>query len=161
MKRDIIEIVASDTVPSVELILIAQGVPSNAALTEKIKNLADRAIATYSDIARPSGIIMPIGKSDFEDIYSGEGLNATETPLDSIVQGAETFCLFAVTVGAEVTNKITALFDICEFALAAMLDSAASEGTEMAAQLLGDHYIAYLKDGGMLDKLKCCVASNE
>jgi len=144
MKRSVISIGIDDTVPSVESVLTAQGVPVGASPDERIKRLAGDAVSIYRELAEPAGILAGISVSDFEDIYFGEGLNEDVTPLESIFKSAETLCLFAVTVGSKITNRIPDLFNQRDFALGSMLDSAASEGTENAAQWIEGYYVHYL-----------------
>ncbi len=130
------DISPADTVPSPDRILQAQGVPTASPDSARYTQMAQDAIARYRNLAAPRGICREISLEDFETVYQGEGANAVETPLDFIVPDADYLSLFAVTVGEPVTSQISTLFAEGDFALAVMLDAAASEGTELAADTL-------------------------
>lgn len=144
MNREVISIAVNDTVPSAQSILAAQGLPRGESPDERIRRLADSAVSTYLQLAKPAGILSGIGKAEFRDVYAGEGLNADETPLEPIFESADTLCLFAVTVGPEITDRISDLFNQRDFAPGSMLDSAASEGAENTAAWIEKFYSDYL-----------------
>lgn len=130
------DISPADTIPSPERVLQAQGVPTASTDATRFTGIVQNAISRYRELAAPRGICREISVGNFESIYQGEGANAEDTPLDSIAQNAEYLSLFAVTVGEPVTGEISALFAADDFAHAVMLDAAASEGTELAADAL-------------------------
>ncbi|MCP4583648.1 MAG: hypothetical protein GY839_18720 [candidate division Zixibacteria bacterium] len=149
--REIIDIPLDATLPPVDAVLKGQGIPDGITPDKRIIDLARDAISLYKEFAKPRGVRIVISIADFESIYFGEGHNEPETPLYNIYTSSSDLALFAVTIGDDICAEITRLFDTNDFALGAMLDSAASEGTEMAAQLLEDHYRKYLKDDNRLD----------
>jgi hypothetical protein len=53
-------------------------------------------------------------------------------------------------VGQSVTGEIKELFDAHEFALGSMLDSAASAGTDKAADFVQSHYFNFLLEQGQI-----------
>ena len=130
------DIPPADTIPSPHRVLQAQGVPTSSIEVTRYREIAQDAISRYRQLAAPCGICRDISLNDFENVYQGEGANAEDTPLDSIVPDADYLSLFAVTVGEPVTSEISTLFAAGDFALAVMLDAAASEGTELAADAL-------------------------
>ncbi|MFH1893877.1 MAG: vitamin B12 dependent-methionine synthase activation domain-containing protein [Candidatus Zixiibacteriota bacterium] len=144
MKRTVVSIGVNETVPSAVSVLTAQGVPEGASTDKRVRRLADDSVSIYRQLAEPAGILAGISMSDCENIYVGESLNEDVTPLESIFKSADTLCLFAVTIGSKITNRISDLFNQREFALGSMLDSAASEGTENAAQWIENYYVDYL-----------------
>jgi cobalamin-dependent methionine synthase I len=91
---------------------------------------------------------MEIPKNDFESVFTGEGRNEIDSPIKLICQLANCLALFAVTVGKEVCSEISLCFNKNDFALGSMLDSAASEGTEMTAQAIEDIYRRHLIETG-------------
>jgi len=138
--RGIIEIPAEKVVPDQAGILEKQGVPTGDDTPPKIRELLDTALDTFSSAVSAKGIYSDVTSAEFADIYAGEGNNEAETPLEGIFPKAETLALFAVTVGEKVCTEIDGLFDSNEPALAYMLDAAASDGAEKAADYLEAYY---------------------
>ena len=122
--------------PSVAAVLKAQGIPPEAAGEKRLRDLAEQAIARFETLAAPAGLVMEVTGAEFQAVYHGEGENAARTPLDAIYPRADRLALFAVTIGEPIVREISHLFALNEFALGAMLDAAASEGTERAAARL-------------------------
>jgi len=151
--RKVISISVDDTMPSADAIFKSQGIPDNVKPKARIIDLAEEAISLYRKFSRPMGIVDEISKNEFEIVYSGEGENESETPLAEIYQMSSNLCLFAVTIGTEICKEISRLFSANDFALGAMLNSAASEGTEIAAQIVESHYHEYLNKNDRLNKM--------
>ncbi|MCD6161022.1 MAG: hypothetical protein J7K40_01235 [candidate division Zixibacteria bacterium] len=149
--RKTLDVKINDVTPSPVDVLKGQGIPEGASVDGRILRLAEDAIAVYKKLSEPAGILMEISKLDFENIYNGEGQNEPETPLDSIWQSADSFALFAITVGEKLSAEISRLFAVNEFAAGAMLDSAASYGAELAAETTENYYSGYLKTEGRLN----------
>lgn len=133
-----------ETTPPVEAVLAAQGIPNTASADDRIVDLAENAVSIYRRLAEPLGIIKGISIDDFGDVFRGEGHNEDGAPLGSIYESSETLAVFAVTIGHRICTEISGLFEAREFPLGSMLDSACSEGTEMAAQVLENSYRNYL-----------------
>ncbi len=143
--REIIEIDARRISPSVSAVLKCQGIPEGVVPDTKITRLAEEALSLFEEHASPMGILAEIARDDFRDVYSGEGKNAEETPLENIYNESDFMSLFAVTVGADVSILISRLFQENEFAQGSMLDSAASEGAEASARAVETFYENYLR----------------
>jgi len=92
----------------------------------KVSELLQRALEICKSLSEPRDVLEPISKSEFAMLYSGEGLNAPETPLGLIFPRAEHLFLFAFTMGAPISREIERLFQSHDFALASMLDTVAS-----------------------------------
>lgn len=146
--RKTMSIPIDDVIPSIGAVLKGQGVPERVNPEERMTRLVRSAVSIYRDMSNPVGLLMEISKGGFETVYDGEGRNEDETPLGNIYKSSDNLALFAVTIGENVCTKITRLFDTNDFALGSMLDSAASEGTEMAAQAVESYYRGYLMDMG-------------
>jgi len=131
--REIIEIPKNDVIPDADDVLKAQGIPPGKAPSGNIKALVERTMGLFSQSCEPAGIISEISIPEFEVVYQGQGLNEKETPLDEIFVKADSLCLFAVTLGQKVTQKIDELFKADDYALGSMLDSAASIGADKTA----------------------------
>lgn len=140
-----------EVTPSVETILKAQGISDNSTVDDRILRLAEKAISAYEKLAKPIGITMDISKSDFENVFIGEGNNENDAPLGSIYDSSEHLALFAVTIGNQICSEISALFEANDFAAGSMLDSAASEGAEKTAEALELSYRESLSEKGGYD----------
>jgi hypothetical protein len=138
--RKIIEIAAEQIRPDRETILETQGIPPGGMLAGELELLLEKAMEVFVQCSRPVSLISTLSASEFQAVYRGEGLNEKKTPLDDISGAADGLALFAVTVGETVTGQIKELFDAKEFALGSMLDSAASAGTEKAADFVQSHF---------------------
>ena len=147
--RKTVSIPIDKVIPSTNAVLKGQGIPDGFIVAERIDKLAQQSISIYKDLSQPAGILMEISKSDFETVYYGR--NEIETPVENIYQASDNLALFAVTIGEKVCREITRLFEMNEFALGSMLDSAASEGAEMASQVVELYYKEYLKDNNLFD----------
>ena len=134
--REKIKISINDIKLDKDEVLRTQGIPSNKEPRKDLAILLKKAIKNFFETAHPIGIISEISIPEFEIVYCGEGLNEDETPLDKIFKKADSLALFAVTVGEKVSKQIDELFKSNEFAMATMLDSTASNGTEKAADVL-------------------------
>jgi hypothetical protein len=137
---EVIDIPMERTIPAVEKILSGQGIPGIESADERTMKLARQAVKDYNAHSNPMGIIARITSSDFEIVYRGEGNNEPETPLDLIYPDAADLALFAVTLGETISAGIKMNFDQNDFAAGAMLDAAASEGAELAADFIESSY---------------------
>ncbi len=144
MMRKIYNIPIESTIPIIDAILIAQGIPHQSISNGRLLQLAQQAIAIYRQNAEPIGLLMEISKDDFEIIFNGDGQNKSDSPVKPIYNQADELALFAVTIGEEICSEIKRLFDENDFAIGSMLDSTASEGTEKVAQSLENIYRQHL-----------------
>ncbi len=151
--RKAISISTDDTIPSADAILKSQGIPEAVLPEKRIIDLAEDAISFYRKLAKPVGKLAEISKAKFEIVYRGEGENEKDTPLGEIFPLSTDLCLFGVTIGERICEGINSLFSKNDFALGAMLNSAASEGTEIAAQIAQSHYHEYLNRNNRLNKM--------
>jgi len=137
---EIFEIPTSKVVPSVADVLLEQGIQDLKSANERIRKIAETSIANYKKYSQPAGIAREISCGDFDIIYRGEGNNEAETPLDLIYPVSSGLVLFAVTLGEDISKKITSCFEKDEFAVGSMLDSAASAGAELIADYVESLY---------------------
>ena len=133
MIRKILEIPVAEVLPSRAAVVGGQGIPRWVTPDGRISRLAEDALALYRDHARPAGVIMEITGGEFGAVFQGRGSNEAESPVGPIYRASEHLALFAVTLGEPVCAEIARLFRENDFALGSMLDSAASEGAELAA----------------------------
>ena len=152
--RKIIDITPSQVTPTVESILVAQGLPKDTTPNQATLALAEQAISTYRNLAKPIGLIMSLSADEFQTIYVGQGDNHSQAPLADIYPSSDSLALFAVTIGQNICRAIATMFDNNDYAAAAMLDSAASEATELAANHVEQQFRQHLKQQGLMDSSK-------
>ena len=138
--KEVLRIAVEQTAPGINAVLEGQGIPQWKQPDERITRLAEEAVSIYRKLAAPVGMMMEISRDEFKTVFNGEGLNDDASPVAPIFQASDSLALFAVTIGEPVCKEISRLFRASDFALGSMLDSAASEGTEMTAQLLENLY---------------------
>ena len=135
--------------PSMESVLKAQGISDISTADDRILRLAEETLSVYEKLSEPIAIITDISKTDFKDVFCGEGNNEKDAPLESIYKSSEHLALFAVTIGNRICSEIYNQFKANDFAAGSMLDSTASEGAEKTAETLELFYRESLsgKDG--------------
>lgn len=148
--RKILEIDAESVTPATSAVLNGQGIPTGSSVNKRTADLARQALSRFKELARPIGLVMEISKEQFQPIYNGRGENAPLTPLEDTYRSAHSFALFAVTLGNTICREIGRLFDSDEYALATMLDAAASEAAELLATETERYYRDYLLQAGRL-----------
>ena len=99
--------------------------------------LFDEAYGILRETMAPVAIWQAIAVGAFAEVYQGEGRNATDTPLEHIFPRADVLHLFAVTLGAAVSERIDRLFEANDPAVGYVLDLAASEAADLAVHWLG------------------------
>ena len=122
--------------PSFEDILRGQGVPPQAIITERIRALVETSQGILAAEARPCSITGEVSRADFDAIFRGQGHNEEEAPLKDIYPQARHLVLFALTMGPGPGERIEGFLKHNDFALAAMLDTAASLAVENFVGLL-------------------------
>lgn len=155
--RKIYNIPIESTIPFIDAILNAQGIPHLSAANDRSRELAQQAITIYRQNAEPIGLFMEIMKDEFEIIFNGDGRNEVNSPVKPIYEQAEELALFTVTIEENICSDIKRFFDENDFAIGSMLDSAASEGTEMAAQSLQNIYRQHLINIGRFNSHSCVL----
>jgi len=150
-RASMIGVIALDAIrtpPDRAAVLEAQGIPRTARVSEHVLGLADRSIERYAELVQPRGTIAEITAEEFAPIFRGEGINAGRTPVEEVYPGAEHLALFAVTLGAAISDEVSALFRQNEPAEAYALDAIASERADAAASLLARQYLDELVQEG-------------
>jgi hypothetical protein len=123
---EIINPLLSDILPSKEDVLKFQNVRNiNDVPNILIENL-ESSLELLKNKSNPIAIIEECSKSDFTDIYLGEGQNSIDSPLPHIIKKAEKLHLFAVTIGGNITEEINKHFVKNEFPIGSFIDSGAS-----------------------------------
>ncbi len=133
MMGAILKLASRDVVPHPATVLDRLGLPDDAAARRRHEPAVEAACEQLAALADPVGLFAVLPADHFGAVYQGEGQNNRDTPLADIYPRADVLVLFAVTIGRAVSARIAELFETREFAPGAMLDAAASEATELAA----------------------------
>lgn len=134
--REVVEITAREIVPAPLHVLRNLGDTCRAGPNERMESMTQDALNLLARHSAPVGLLAEISAGEFEAVYGGEGKNEPETPLQEIFPRADHLALFVVTLGEAVSAKIAKLFETRDFALASILDAAASEGAEKAGDVV-------------------------
>ena len=124
---------------------VRDGSPAAAA----VESIIGLSREIFVDGARPSVLYQAIAKLKFEELYRGDGGNDDDTPLEHVVEDADSLALFAVTLGPAVSDRITALFDAGELAASYILDQVASFAADELASIAGRRFQAASAREGM------------
>ena len=139
--RSVVDFAPDDVILDRAAILGSQGIPGDADLTDNFERIYSEAIDLYQELTQPAGIVSSITISRFEDVFRGEGLNEPANPVEDIFRKSSSLSLFAVTLGAVLSSRVTELFENGDYASGYMLDSISS----FAADKLTDLAAAHLK----------------
>jgi hypothetical protein len=134
-----VKITADEIIPLIEDITLQQGIPKGSIIKDNIKSLIEKSLTIFRMEARPNCILSEISQDEFNIIFTGEGNNENETPLKLIYPQADHLVLFAVTMGAEISQMVTELFNKNDFALGSMVDTVASLAADRSVELLENH----------------------
>jgi hypothetical protein len=125
-----------EILPERSRVLRALGLPRDVSADARTESLLSEALSILAGSVSPAGLFREVTTDDFAGIYRGEGRNAAETPLAEVFPRAARLALFAASIGEEISRKIEELFSHRDFALGSILDAAASEATENAADVV-------------------------
>jgi hypothetical protein len=139
--RKILELNIVDVIPTANEVLELQGMSGRKNLPAKIMQLLDSALDLFRQMAEPQGIFEDFAISDFKVLYEGNGQNAAEGPVPSLVSHANAIALFAATMGDSLATKSSELFSRGGAALGYMMDAVNSAGAERLGQLMCRHFL--------------------
>lgn len=148
--RRTVKISVTDIVPDADAVLDQLAVPPGPDSRKKFESLLDETTHLLRSYSEPVGILSDVGNDEFSRIYEGEGRNEPSGPVQEIAAKADRLALFVLTLGQPVSDEMNKLLAEREFALAAMLDAAASEGAEAAADVIQREYLEFLKQEGVV-----------
>jgi len=144
----IVDIEAAKSPPLPAEVLLGEGIPADAPVSGRVRELVSGAIERYAALTDPRGLYRVISGEDFASVYRGAGKNAERTPVEPVFRRAERMALFAVTLGGSLSKEITRLFSANEPAQGYMLDSIASERADLAARTLANVFRSDLVSSG-------------
>jgi hypothetical protein len=116
----------SNILPTKEDVLKFQNVNDINDIPNILIDNLELSLEFLKEKSEPIAIFKECSKSDFINIYQGEGENETDSPLPHIIKKAEKLHLFAVTIGEHITEEINKYFDQNEFPIGSFIDSGAS-----------------------------------
>ncbi len=137
--KEIVRFPVDACLPTAAEVLAGQGVPAGRPTAEPVAESLREALNLFQELAAPITVVTGIPSAEFASVYRGEGRNAPESPLAAIFPKAEQLVLFAVTIGAPVSEEISRLFATGRFDLGYLLDAVASSGTDRLAQKLQEY----------------------
>lgn len=144
----ILQFMPAEVLPSRDAVLENQGIAPGTVVTKEIDALCRTAIDVLEATAVPVGVMEEISEDDFRGIYDGEGRNEPRTPVADVYMQADHLALFAVTLGKQPEAEIAKRFQSNDFALASMLDAAASAAADRLAGLAEHRYERNLRERG-------------
>lgn len=142
--REVFTLALEDLLPDPAEVLAARGLPDEA----RYRELVEAARSETGALAEPRGVREELTREEFAEVYRGDGDNDTETPLDEIVPRADQLALFAVTLGGEVSETVSARFGNRDLAAGWMLDAVASLAADAAAHRAAVNFSAYCRREG-------------
>lgn len=126
--------------PSIDAVFRGQGINKNYSPSLRIRSIVEKALDDFLILAKPVGIFKEISVTEFKKIFDGEGLNDDSAPLKNIYPLADRMALYAITLGAEISNFIENLFNNNDYVLGYTLDTVASIGADNASELMENQY---------------------
>ena len=144
--REIINISPSEIKPDKKDVLKSLGVIQYDNPSKRILDLFESSEEIFYELADPKGIISDVSLQEFARIYSGNGMNETDTPVKHIIKKADHLALFACTIGRRISQKIDELFRQKEFPMGSALDAVASSSAEKAVEIGEKTFLRYIID---------------
>ena len=136
---------ADEIAPTPETVYELQGIPATVPVPDRVDALYAKSLEFFRATVDARGIVAPITKEEFENVYEGEGRNEPDTPVADVFPHADDLALFAVTLGPRISVEIGHRFRADDLALASMLDSVASGAADRTADVLQNRYKESLK----------------
>ncbi|HUU06071.1 MAG TPA: vitamin B12 dependent-methionine synthase activation domain-containing protein [Patescibacteria group bacterium] len=121
--------------PQEAAVYTALGLKSGSRPSSRSSVLLQQALELFKTCSEPLGLSEAIGKDEFADVFSGQGRNAPDPPLQKIFPRADSLLLFAFTLGPRISEEIKRLFASDDFALGSVLDAVASLAADQAGRV--------------------------
>ncbi|MFC1554296.1 vitamin B12 dependent-methionine synthase activation domain-containing protein [candidate division KSB1 bacterium] len=148
----------SEVMPYRRDVLRNQGMPDGVNIPEKISDILSEALNILNEKIKPVCLYSGITEKEFVPIFEGEGRNANDAVLKSIFPKSDHLAVFVLTLGIEISELISDLFESSDFALASMLDAAASKAADNAVTVTEELYYSSLYNDSTGSKNKAVLS---
>jgi hypothetical protein len=145
--KEIFEVAADKLLTAVADSMRNLEASDGSPMADRIRALIDGAGGAFLGTAKPRGLMEEISAADFAAVYRGMGGNDENTPLEVVLEDATSLALFAVTLGDDISDRITELFGTGEVAEGYILDQVASFAADELAQIAARRF-AGSRSGG-------------
>jgi hypothetical protein len=131
---------------SIELLMaiddVARGLEARngSPAAASVNSIIERSREAFVDSVRAIGLYQPLTIEEFEEVYRGDGDNDSDTPLEHVAEEADSLALFAVTLGEEISDRISDHFNAGELADGYILDQVASFAADELASIAGRRF---------------------
>lgn len=133
--RDFFEATPVELLAAAESAVLGLEAHRDSPAAPLVRALIDGGQGLFVKRARPRGVYQSITLPDFREVYYGAGGNDDDTPLEHIIDEAESLALFAVTLGDDVSQDIADFFAAANPADGYILDQIASFAADELAQV--------------------------
>jgi len=128
-----LNIPAASLAPSIETLLVRQGIPRDAPVSPRVRAVAVAMLDRAVELAVPAAVVKEIDRPSLTSLLEGEGFNSPDFPLGEIHRHATRLGLYALTLGQDLCREIDRLISEDDYAAGAALDTAASLMAENGA----------------------------
>ena len=135
--RKIHNLSIDDVIPTVQEVLVQQNMTGRAP-SPRVLQLLDQALGIFRELANPMGVLEDFPAGEFPELYHGNGMNAPDGPVPSVVAGADAVAVMAATMGDALAVKSGQLFAEGSAALGYMMDAVNSSGAERLGRRMCD-----------------------
>lgn len=140
--KTIFEVAPNELLMATEAAIRGMRAGNGSPAAATVQTVLDRSRDAFIGCARPSGLYQSLSAEEFDTVYRGAVSNHEDTPLEQVVEDAVALALFAVTLGQEISDRISALFDAGELAEGYVLDQVASFAADELATIAGRRFRA-------------------
>ena len=144
--RKVIEFAVDEVTPVHEEVLEVQGMAGRQNIPARIVSLMESAVEIFKQLAVPKGLMADLKPADFEAVYTGDGSNTPGNPVQLIYPKADALALFAITLGAPLTEKVSGLFAQGGPALGYTLEAVTTAGAERLGHLMSQRFLEHLRE---------------
>jgi hypothetical protein len=137
---DVLRLRSREVEPTSQEVMRELGIPEDRGPSARVEALLAEIRTRAAALWAPVAVMRDVSAEEFASIYEGEGRNEPEAPLAAIFPRARSLSLFAVTLGAAVSEEIDRLFGEEDAPSAYLLDAVASAAAEKAVQRLRSHH---------------------
>jgi len=145
--REIFEATPKELLAASEAAVIGLEAHRDSPAAPQVRALIDDGQSLFINHAHPRGVYQSITLHEFREVYHGDGGNDSDTPLEHIIEEADSLALFAVTLGDAVSQHIGDFFAAGNPADGYILDQIASFAADELAQIAARRFAGH-QDAG-------------